>query len=178
MEELKNIIEEWSVRPDDDKKPYLISTQILNEDDPEVLEYNLILSSDHLVNHLLKTYGRKVLGTDYTYQLSVDDIMAMMMGYLNLMGSYCPYGVMLSNRETAGAMRYGLDWTKTENEGQICGIMGDAANALSCAVKEVFPDTDTTQKFTCYSHMIKNVNNNLAGVRAKDHDVAKSKRLK
>ena len=62
MEQLKQIIAEWSVKPDDVKKPYILSAQILNEDNPEKLEFNLILSSDHLVNHLLKTGERKVIG--------------------------------------------------------------------------------------------------------------------
>lgn len=173
MEQLKQIIAEWSVKPDDVKKPYILSAQILNEDNPEKLEFNLILSSDHLVNHLLKTGERKVIGTDYTYQLSVDEIMAMMMGSLNMMGSYCPYGIMLSNRETSGAMKYGLEWTKNQNEGQICGVMGDAASALSCAIEKVFPETDETFRLTCYAHMMKNCNTRLSGVRAKDTDVAK-----
>ena len=170
---MKTIVAGWSIKPDDDiKKPYLVSTQLLNEDDPKTFEYNLILSSDHLIMNLLKTGTRKVLSSDYTYQLSVDQTLAMMMGSLNLNGSYCPYGIMLSNRETAGAMKFGLEWTKLENEGQVCGLMGDASTALSSAMEAVFDEPETF-RFTCWAHMMKNINNQLAGVRAKDKDVAR-----
>ena len=172
VEQLKAIIAEWSVKPADPKKPYLVSTRLLNEHDPKTVEFNLILSSDHLVQHLLKNYRRKVLGSDYTYQLSVDQLNAMMMGLINLIGNYCPYGIMLSNKETADAMKYGLDWTKSENAGQVCGLMGDASTALSCAVKEVFPEPDTF-KLMCFAHMIKAVNSKLAAVRAREKEVAK-----
>ena len=172
VEQLKAIIAEWSVKPADPKKPYLVSTRLLNEHDPKTMELNLILSSEHLVNHLLKTFKRKVLGSDYTYQLSVDQLNAMMMGFINLIGSYCPYGIMLSNRETAGAMQYGLHWTKSQNEGQVCGLMGDASTALSCAVKEVFPEPDTI-KLMCFAHMMKAVNSKLAAVRAREKEVSK-----
>ena len=69
---MKTIVAGWSIKPDDIKKPYLVSTQLLNEDDPKTFEYNLILSSDHIIMNLLKTGTRKVLSSDYTYQLSVD----------------------------------------------------------------------------------------------------------
>ena len=152
--ELKAIIARRSRKPDNDKTPYIIQSQLVSEDSEEDMMFNLILSSDHLVRRYLKAGGRQVMATDYTYGLSVDKIMAMQIGHINTIGMYCPVGLMLSNKENSDAMKYGLSWTKEENVGEIAAMMGDASLALSKAVRDVMPEPES-YKLTCYFHFVR-----------------------
>ena len=152
--ELKAIIARRSKKPDNEKTPYIIKSQLVSEDSEEDMMFNLILTSDHLVRQYLKAGGRQVMATDYTYGLSVDKIMAMQLGHINTIGMFCPVGLMLSNKENSDAMKYGLSWTKKENVGQITAIMGDASLALSKAVKDVLPEP-ASYKLMCYFHFVR-----------------------
>jgi len=152
--ELKAIIARRSKKPDNEKTPYIIKSQLVSEDSEEDMMFNLILTSDHLVRQYLKAGGRQVMATDYTYGLSVDKIMAMQLGHINTIGMYCPVGLMLSNKENSDAMKYGLSWTKKENVGQITAMMGDASLALSKAVKDVLPEP-ASYKLMCYFHFVR-----------------------
>ena len=152
--QLKAVIARKSKKPDNDRTPYIIKSQLVSEDSEEDMMFNIILSSDYLVRRYLKAGGRQVMASDYTYGLSVDRIMAMQLGHVNSIGMFCPVGLMLSNKETSDSMKYGLRWIKQENVGQIAAMMGDASLALSKALNDVLPEPETFN-LMCYFHMIR-----------------------
>ena len=67
--DLKSVIARKSKKPDSDKSPYIIKSQLVAEDSEEDMMFNIILTSDHLVTQHLKAGGRQVMATDYTYGL-------------------------------------------------------------------------------------------------------------
>lgn len=88
------------------------------------------------------------------FLFSVDRVMVMQMGHVNSIGMFCPIALMLSNKETSAAMKFGLTWAKDENVGSITAMMGDASLALSKALRDVMPEPETFN-LMCYFHMLR-----------------------
>ena len=89
----------------------------LGESPSNELYVNMSLSSQTIVNRLLKRPVRHQIQVDFTYDVSVDNLMILMIGISNEGHEY------LTSRENEKSVR---DW-KTEIEGPVESVMADGA---------------------------------------------------
>ena len=81
------------------------------------------VSSQTIVNQLLKRPVRHQIQVDFTHDVSVDNLMILMIGISNEGHEYLPIAVVLTSRENEKSVR---DW-KTEIEGPVESVMADGA---------------------------------------------------
>ena len=100
------------------------------------------VSSQTIVNQLLKRPVRHQIQVDFTHDVSVDNLMILMIGISNEGHEYLLIAVVLTSRENEKSVR---DW-KTEIEGSVESVMADAIYAIYAKVEEAV-------RLMCYSHV-------------------------
>ena len=115
------------------------------------LYVNMIVSSQTIVNRLLKRPVRHQIQVDFTYDVSVDNLMILMIGTSNEGHEYLPIAVVLTNRENEKSVRDVFQWLKTEIEGSVESVMADGARAFSNAI---YAEFEEAVHLMCYSHVV------------------------
>ena len=72
----------------------------------------VIVSSQTIVNWLLKRPVRHQIQVDFNYDVSVDNLMILMIGTSNEGHEYLPIAVVLSNQENKKSVRDVFQWLK------------------------------------------------------------------
>ena len=104
----------------------------LGESPSNELYVNMSVSSQTIVNQLLKRPVRHQIQVDFTHDVSVDNLMILMIGISNEGHEYLPIAVVLTSRENEKSVR---DW-KTEIEGSVESVMADAIYAIYAKFEE------------------------------------------
>ena len=117
--ELDDFIKVHTKIPANPDTPYIVKSEMLplGESPSNELYVNMSLSSQTIVNRLLKRPVRHQIQVDFTYDVSVDNLMILMIGISNEGHEY------LTSRENEKSVR---DW-KTEIEGPVESVMADGA---------------------------------------------------
>ena len=72
LEELKELVEELSKKPDDPSEPYIMKSSIVTDEKTGKSRYSLILTSESLIEKTLKCDESWNLCLDATYQTNME----------------------------------------------------------------------------------------------------------
>ena len=99
--ELDDFIKVHTKIPANPDTPYIVKSEMLplGESPSNELYVNMSLSSQTIVNRLLKRPVRHQIQVDFTYDVYVDNLMILMIGTSNEGHEYLPISVVLTSRE-------------------------------------------------------------------------------
>ena len=105
--ELDDFIKVHTKIPANPDTPYIVKSEMLplGESPSNELYVNMSLSSQTIVNRLLKRPVRHQIQVDFTYDVSVDNLMILMIGISNEGHEYLPIAVVLTSRENEKSVR-------------------------------------------------------------------------
>ena len=103
-----------TVVPPDPKTPYLMKTEVITaEESPDgKLTWNLLLSSSHLIEEFLKDGQEELICMDHTHSLCVENCPVMFVGRVSRAGHFCPFGIVIGNKEAASNSKFVLEWIR------------------------------------------------------------------
>ena len=141
-----------SEEPANENTPYIVKSVLVRpEDSPSNdLYVNMIVTSQTIINRLLKRPVRHHIHVDFTYEVSVDGLMVLQLGTTNDSHEYLPIAVVLTNRENETAVRDVFQWLKTEIDGSVECVMADGARAFSNAI---YAEFEKAVRLMCYDHV-------------------------
>ena len=144
--ELEDFIEVNSEEPANENTPYIVKSVLVRpEDSPSNdLYVNMIVTSQTIINRLLKRPVRHHIHVDFTYEVSVGGLMVLQLGTNNDSHEYLP------NRENETAVRDVFQWLKTEIDGSVEFVMADGARAFSNAI---YAEFEKAVRLMCYAHV-------------------------
>ena len=152
-----------TVVPPDPKTPYLMKTEVITaEESPDgKLTWNLLLSSSHLIEEFLKDGQEELICMDHTHSLCVENCPVMFVGRVSRAGHFCPFGIVIGNKEAASNSKFVLEWIRDNCSVPPVAVIADGAAAFTAALREIFPDT---LRLMCFFHVMKNVKDKLSAV--------------
>ena len=103
--ELDDFIKEHTKIPANPDTPYIVKSEMLPLGESPSNELYVNMSSQTIVNRLLKRPVRHQIQVDFTYDVSVDNLMILMIGISNEGHEYLPIAVVLTSRENEKSVR-------------------------------------------------------------------------
>ena len=103
--ELDDFIKVHTKIPANPDTPYIVKSEMLPLGESPSNELYVNMSSQTIVNRLLKRPVRHQIQVDFTYDVSVDNLMILMIGISNEGHEYLPIAVVLTSRENEKSVR-------------------------------------------------------------------------
>ena len=103
--ELDDFIKVHTKIPANPDTPYIVKSEMLPLGESPSNELYVNMSSQTIVNRLLKRPVRHQIQVDFTHDVSVDNLMILMIGISNEGHEYLPIAVVLTSRENEKSIR-------------------------------------------------------------------------